>query len=64
MACGAVWDALFDAGEFLWNEVAACAQRLLRQIHLLARAYGWRESEILSLSPVRREAYLELVLGA
>jgi hypothetical protein len=33
----------------------------LRDVHELASAYGWRESEILALSPQRRQAYLELV---
>jgi hypothetical protein len=30
-------------------------------VHTLASAYGWSESEILSLNPARREFYLEMV---
>ena len=47
--------------EFFWTEIAAQAQRLLREIDALARAYGWTEREILSLPAQRRQAYLELV---
>jgi hypothetical protein len=52
---------LFDAGSFFWSELGAWARRLLHEIHSLARAYGWSESEILTLSPARRQAYLELI---
>ena len=37
------------------------AGRMLLDIHALARAYGWSESDILALPPRRRQAYLELV---
>ena len=39
----------------------ARAQRLLMEVHLLARAYGWREADILGMSPARRNAYLQRV---
>jgi hypothetical protein len=29
-------------------------------VHLLASAYGWSEGDILSMSPVRRQFYLEI----
>jgi hypothetical protein len=61
--CGTAWDVVFDAGEFLWREIATFAQRLLRQVHVLASAYGWRETDVLNLHPRQREAYLELVGG-
>jgi hypothetical protein len=60
-ACGHTWNALFDIVSFFWSEISALALRLLREVDVLARAYGWRESEILALSPARRQAYLELV---
>ncbi len=37
------------------------AERLLREVHTLARAYGWSEGAILELGSARRERYLELV---
>jgi hypothetical protein len=60
-ACGTPWQALFDVAAFFWAEVAAEAKRLLREVDALARAYGWREADILALSPRRRQAYLELI---
>lgn len=60
-ACGHAWQCLFDIATFFWAEVRAQAQRLLREVHTLARAYGWREADILALSPVRRQFYLEMV---
>jgi hypothetical protein len=33
----------------------------LREVHTLAWAYGWREADILAMSPARRQFYIELV---
>ena len=60
-ACGHAWETLFDIADFFWSEISARAQRLLREIDALARAYGWTEQEILNLSAQRRQTYLELV---
>jgi hypothetical protein len=60
-ACGSRWQALFDIAAFFWAELAAEAKRLLREVDALARAYGWREVDILALSPRRRQAYVDLV---
>ncbi|HUX88706.1 MAG TPA: phage baseplate protein [Chloroflexota bacterium] len=60
-ACAHAWQALLEVAEFLWQEVTIEARRLLREVHLLARAYGWREADVLALSPARRQAYLDLV---
>ena len=46
---------------FSGREISAQAQRLLREIDALARAYGWTEREILGLSAQRRQTYLELI---
>jgi len=59
--CEHQWDCAFDILRFFWTEIHAWASRLLREVHQLATAYGWRESEILSMTPWRRAAYLELV---
>jgi hypothetical protein len=59
-SCGHAWAALFDIASFLWTELSTLAHRLLREVDVLARAYGWREAEILGLSPSRRQAYLDL----
>ncbi len=60
-ACGHQWQALFDIESFFWIEINAWAQRLLTEVHALAKAYGWREADILNLSPWRRQVYLDLV---
>jgi len=60
-SCGHRWDAIFDIESFLWHEIDAWAARTLRQVHTLARAYGWSEEEILAMSPTRRRRYLEMV---
>jgi uncharacterized protein (UPF0212 family) len=62
-ACGHGWLAAFDIASFFWTEVDAWARVLLREIHILASAYGWREPDILALSPWRRRSYLELIRG-
>lgn len=59
--CGYGWQVIFDIGSFLWAKVTALAKRLLREVHLLAGAYGWAERDILMMSAVRREFYLEMV---
>jgi len=58
--CGHAGQTLLDIASYLWEEIRAEALRLLREVHVLARAYGWREADILALSAARRRAYLEL----
>ncbi|MFE3767095.1 hypothetical protein ACFXPI_35670 [Streptomyces sp. NPDC059104] len=59
--CGHGWAAPFDVAAHLWADVDACARGLLADVHTLARAYGWREEEVLALSAARRRFYLEAV---
>lgn len=60
-ACGQRWQTQFDIAAFFWSELTATAKRLLREVHALARAYGWREADILALSATRRQFYLDMV---
>ncbi len=60
-ACQHTWQALFDIVSFFWSEINAWAARLLREVHVLASAYGWREADILAMSAWRRQRYLEMV---
>jgi hypothetical protein len=62
-SCGHTWEMPFDIASFFWDEINARAYRILYEVHLLACAYGWSESEILAMSPWRRQAYLDLVNG-
>lgn len=60
-ACGHHWTLPLDPAEFLWSELSVHATRLLRDIHVLAKTYGWTEPEILRLGPGRRQAYLDMI---
>lgn len=62
-SCRHQWHAIFDIVSFFWSEINAWAYRILREVHTLARAYGWREADILAMSPWRRQFYLEMVSG-
>ena len=60
-ACAAGWQSPLDIASFLWHELEASARRIWREVHVLARAYGWREADILAMSPGRRQRYIELI---
>jgi hypothetical protein len=62
-ACGKECSLAFDITSYFWTELDAWARRLLGEVHLLASAYGWRETDILALGPFRRQLYLEMVNG-
>jgi hypothetical protein len=49
----------FDIGSFFLDEIQSWAQRILREVHVLASTYGWRELDILTMSPWRRRFYRE-----
>lgn len=59
--CGAAENAPFDILDYLWTRIAAEARRLMWDIHLLARSYGWTSREILGLSPLRRAEHVAMV---
>lgn len=62
--CGNTWSAAVDVASVLWSELQVAAERTLLEVDALARAYGWSEAEVLSLSAIRRAAYLQLVGAA
>jgi uncharacterized protein (UPF0212 family) len=59
-ACDHAWKAGFDIADFLWRALAHRARQLVADVHTLAMAYGWHETDILLLPPARRRLYLEL----
>jgi hypothetical protein len=61
--CGHLWQLVFDIVSYFWSELNAWAGRVLREVHALASAYGWREEEILALSAWRRQIYLGMIGG-
>lgn len=60
-ACGAHLDCAFDIASFLSREIEAAAARTISEIHTLASQYGWTEADLLAMSPIRRQAYLDLI---
>lgn len=60
-ACEHHWAVMFDIGIFVWVEICTYATRLLREVDTLAKVYGWHEADILAMSAIRRQAYLEMV---
>lgn len=61
--CVHTWLRTFDITSFLWREINDWAQRMLREIHILASAYRWRESDILAMSQQRRKCYMDMIGG-
>ena len=59
-ACATSFVADLDLGRFVWAELGAQARRLLHEVDVLGRAYGWTESEVLALGERRRAAYVHL----
>lgn len=61
--CATRWSATLDVTTLVLAELDAETHRLLTDVHILARAYGWSEAEIAALPPRRRRRYVEMVLG-
>lgn len=59
--CQFSWIDPFDIASQLWFRFDATCKRLLAAVHSLASAYGWTETEVLAMSPWRREVYLNMV---
>jgi hypothetical protein len=60
-SCRHGWSAIFDIASFIWSEINDQAKRLLREVHVIASAYGWSEAEIVGMSAERRSIYLEML---
>jgi hypothetical protein len=61
--CSHRWHETFDINSYLWIEINEWALRILAEVHTLARAYGWREQDVLAMSAWRRQFYMSLVSG-
>lgn len=59
--CEHSFDQPLDLCSFLWAEIEGRAKKLLVDVCTLAAGFGWSELEILTLSPLRREFYLQMV---
>jgi hypothetical protein len=60
-ACAHRWSSPFDIFCYLWSEIEDWAERLIREVHALALAYGWSERDIIAMSPRRRRLYLDMM---
>lgn len=60
-ACGAESEHALDVEALLLGELARQQRMLLREVHRLAKRYGWSEQEVLALPRWRRRAYLALL---
>ena len=60
--CGHHFTMLLDILTFFWSELGEKVKHLLQQVHVLSRYYGWREVDILAMSPWRRQYYLDEVV--
>jgi hypothetical protein len=57
--CGSEWTDELDIRGVVWSDLTEWVGQALTQVHLLARAYGWSEADILQMSGWRRRWYLE-----
>jgi hypothetical protein len=60
-ACRQSFTTFFDIGDYFFRELRTREQRRYREVHQLALAYHWSETEILSMSPRKRQLYLDLL---
>lgn len=60
-SCSYRWDAGFDIAGFLWAEIQNWAQRIMQEVYLLARSFGWSEKDILNMGARRRQTYLQML---
>ncbi|MFD8889498.1 hypothetical protein ACFVZ8_17610 [Streptomyces sp. NPDC059558] len=61
--CEHQFTADLDVAAFVWAELESRGRQLLLDVDVLARSYGWSESEVLALSEPRRASYLRIVTG-
>lgn len=62
--CAATAIAPFDIVGHVWARLDHWARAMLAAVDCLATRYGWSEAEILALSPIRRQAYLDRIAWA
>lgn len=63
-SCDTPTDIAVDLEGLALARLAAVRRTLLADVHALASAYGWTESEVLAVPPERRLRYRELIAGA
>ena len=61
--CAAELVVAVDVGELLWQRVRQAVPEVLREVAVLASAFGWAEADLLAMTATRRHAYLVLAGG-
>lgn len=59
--CEHKWQVIFDIVAYLWKEIDQWAKSFLGQIYMLAKTFGWSETDIINMSDNRRNYYLNLL---
>ncbi|MFG2106445.1 hypothetical protein [Micromonospora chersina] len=59
--CARAIAANVDPAEFVARDLDRTVKRLLREVDVIARAYGWSEDAILGLAAERRRWYVDLI---
>ncbi|MEW2051822.1 hypothetical protein [Streptomyces sp. NPDC005476] len=60
-ACDNEVRAALDVAALLWDRINVAAPRLMTEVAVLARAFGWSEADLLAMPAARRAAYLARV---
>ena len=60
-ACTNKWETRFDIVGYLWAEIDNWAYRLMGEVVVLARAFGWQEKDIVNMSARRRHLYIQML---
>lgn len=60
-ACANAWEAAFDIMSYLWAEINNWAYRLMDEVALLARHFGWAEKDIVNMSARKRNLYIQML---
>ncbi len=62
--CRSALRASVDIAEFVAIGIDRMVERLFREIHVVAQAYGWTEAAILALPAERRRRYVAMIVAA
>jgi hypothetical protein len=60
-ACKHSFQTVFNAEDFIFQEITSRRSQLEREVHWLAFNYHWSEDSILSLPLVKRKRYVDLI---
>lgn len=59
--CAHKWEAPFDIVSYFWLEIDNWAMQILKDVSVIAMAFGWSENDILNMSRQRRQLYLSML---